>query len=229
MIKKQWHIPLFIALLIFGMLVSIQYKTQLAVIHSLSNQKTEDLVALVKNLNEKRNMLESEVEELNRTKRSLEEKSTAGQSLVTNLEKEMEHLKTITGTIPVQGPGISITITGDSFLMYQDLIDLVNELWVSGAEAVAINEFRITNNTVISHGEDANHQPVITINNQQLLYPIVIRAIGKADTLEKGLTFTGGIIDNFNTIYQVYPVIKKEKNLKIPAIISPASFKYLKW
>jgi len=229
MINKRWQIPLFIALFIFGLLVSTQYRTQLAFLNSLSSQKSEDLVALVKSLNEKRNTLEEEVENLTKAKRSLDEKAAAGYSLVASLENELKQLKVITGTIPIHGPGVSITITGDSNLMYLDLIDLVNELWVSGAEAVSINGYRIENTTVISQAEDSNHRLIITINEEPLLTPVIIHAVGNPDTLEKGLTFTGGIIDSFNTLYQVYPVVKKETDVKIPAISSQPSFQYLKW
>lgn len=229
MIKKQWQIPLFIALFIFALLVSTQYRTQIAYVNSLSSQKSEDLVAIVKSLNEKRNLLEAELDKLAKTKRSLDEKYTAGSSLVANLTKELQHFQIITGAVPVEGPGIIISITGDSNLMYLDLIDLVNELWVSGAEAIAINNIRIDNQTIISQGEDSNHRLVITVNNQPLLSPVVIKAIGNSDTLEKGLTFTGGIIDSLNTLYSVYPVIKKEEKVTLPAAHSPKAFKHLQW
>lgn len=229
MIKEKWQVPLFVALFIFSLLVSTQYRTQLALLNSLSSQKTEDLVSMVKSLNEKRTSLESEVQELTKTKRSLDEKKLAGSGLITNLENELKHLQVINGTIPVEGPGITITITGDSNLMSLDLIDLVNELWVSGAETIAINDYRINNNTVISQAEDANHRLVITVNDAPLLSPVIIKAIGNPDTLEKGLTFTGGIIDNLNTLYQVYPVIKKGEKVRIPAVSTQDTFQYLKW
>lgn len=229
MIKEKWQVPLFVALFIFSLLVSTQYRTQLALLNSLSSQKTEDLVSMVKSLNEKRTSLESEVQELTKTKRSLDEKKLAGSGLITNLENELKHLQVINGTIPVEGPGITITITGDSNLMSLDLIDLVNELWVSGAETIAINDYRINNNTVISQAEDANHRLVITVNDAPLLSPVIIKAIGNPDTLEKGLTFTGGIIDNLNTLYQVYPVIKKGEKVRIPAVSTQDTFQYLQW
>lgn len=229
MIKKNWKTPLFIALFMFGVLVSTQYSTQRALENSLVSQDQGDLVTLVKSLNEKRGQLEIEVDNLFNSKTSLDEKAAVGSNLVTSLETELKQLKLLNGAIPVHGTGILITITGDSNLMYLDLIDLVNELWVSGAEAVAINEHRITNTTTIYRAEDANHRLVITINNEPLLSPVVIKAIGNSDTLEKGLSFTGGIIDNLNTLYQVFPVIKKQEDLTISAASSKSTFKYLKW
>lgn len=216
MIKRTWQVPLSIAFFLFGVLVFTQYNTQLALLNSLSMQKPEDLVILVKNLNEKRNALSTEVSSLTKLRDTLEKKASAGYSLATNLDNELKQLKISTGATLIEGPGITISITGGSNLMYLDLVDLINELWVSGAEAISINDQRITLNTVISQGENNNNQMVITIDNKPLLNPIVINGIGNADTLEKGLTFTGGIVDNLNTLYQVYPVIKKEENIRIP-------------
>lgn len=229
MIKKAWQIPLFISFFLFGLLVSTQYTTQQALINSLSQQDQGDLVTLVKSLNEKRGKLELEVDNLIKNKESLDEKTALGSDLVTDLQAELKQLKIINGTIPIHGSGVTITITGDSNLLYYDLIDLVNELWVSGAEVIAVNDHRMDNNTQISQAEDANHRLVITVNGKPLLSPVVIKAIGSPDTLEKGLTFTGGIIDNFNTLYQVYPVVKKQDDLTIPASANHTTYKYLQW
>jgi len=227
-IKKKWQVPLFIALFLFGLLISTQYTTQQALVNSLTNQNQEDLVTLVKSLNEKRAKLELEIDALVKNKQSLDEKAALGSDLVADLQAELRQLKIINGAVPVHGPGVMITITGDSNLMYLDLIDLINELWVSGAEAVSINDHRIENNTVIYQAEDINHRLVITVNDEPLLSPVVIKAIGNPDTLEKGLTFTGGIVDNLNTLYQVYPVVKKQEDVVIPAATAKTTFKYLK-
>ena len=107
--------------------------------------------------------------------------------------------------------------------------DRVNELFASGAEAVSINDTRFTIHTVISEKEtvvetrDESGKPyqkesyVPIINGKELLYPIVIKAIGDPVTLETGLTYPGGIIESLNSLYMVYPVIKKADNLVIPA------------
>ncbi|MHB1128206.1 MAG: DUF881 domain-containing protein, partial [Bacillota bacterium] len=102
--------------------------------------------------------------------------------------------------------------------------DIVNELWASGAEAVAINDQRVTVNTSISEGE-ANNTFFITINSEKLLYPAVVKAIGDPPTLEKSLTFDGGLIDNLNTL-QIFPQIVQKKELLIPAVRKPAAWKY---
>lgn len=214
--QKTWTKSMFLTFLIFGLLLTVQYRTKIAAENALTNQKQEDLVTILKNLDTNKTKLEAELESLSNTKKSLETKAEAGISLNNSLQKQIRQLQIANGTVDIAGPGISITITGDSNIMNYDLIDLVNELWISGAEAVAINDMRILDTTTIEQTEDKNHNIVITMNGQVLLSPIIITAIGDSATLEKGLTFPGGIIDNLNTLYQVYPQIKKSDTVFIP-------------
>lgn len=219
---------MFIVFLIFGLLLTVQYRTKIAAENSLANQKQEDLVAILKNLESNRARLEAELESLQNTKKSLAAKAEAGISLNNSLQKQIRQYQIATGTVDVAGPGISITITADSNIMNYDLIDLVNELWISGAEAVAINDIRILDTTTIEQTEDKNHNVVLTIDGKVLLSPIIITAIGDSATLEKGLTFPGGIIDNLNTLYQVYPQIKKSDIVFIPMATNLKVNQYVK-
>ena len=223
----KWQIPLAIALLLFGFLLMAQYRTQIEIGNSLNFQKTEDLVTIVKSLDEKRTNLEAEYNELQKTYEALLEKQQAGESLNSNLEKEIIQLEMALGTVAVTGPGITVTISGDSNLIATDLVDIVNELWVTGAEAVAINDIRYDAYTSITEEIGATGGSMITVNGYPLLYPVVIKAIGNADTLEKGLTFTGGIIDNLNTLYKVYPQVKKEESITIPARSEKRAYQYI--
>lgn len=218
--RRPWYVPLAIALLVFSFLIATQYNTQQKVLVSLENQKTEDLVALVRNLNEKRSTLEKELEDLTLLYHSL--------GVTATVENQLKQLEVFIGAVPVTGPGITITITGDSPLVYLDLVDLVNELKVTGAEAIAINDIRVQNSTRIAQGIDTNGQFIITINGEKLLAPVIIKAIGKPETLESGLTFPGGIIDSLNNHYNVFPTIKKEERLHIPAISGAQYPQYMK-
>jgi uncharacterized protein YlxW (UPF0749 family) len=66
-----------------------------------------------------------------------------------------------------------------------------------------------------------------TVDGERLYYPIVIEAIGDANTLEKGLTFTGGIIDNLNS-FSIYPQIEQKQEVVIPAVKYPQRWQVAK-
>jgi len=222
--RFAWQIPLAVTLLLFGLIITMQYNTQVQS-NDLENQPLSNLAALVINLSEKRDSLRAELEFLQGDLLLMEEKVKSGLSVVETLESQHLQMLLINGVLPIEGPGVTVKITGESALLYYDLIDLVNELFASGAEVVAINDIRIQVNTEISERIHPDGSALITINGQELLSPIIIKAIGKSDTLEKGLTFPGGIIDNLNILYQVYPTVKKEDLVQIPATM-PVSYNH---
>ena len=70
------------------------------------------------------------------------------------------------------------------------VLKVVNELYISGAEAVSVNGKRLTANSyIVCTG------PVITVDGEQFPAPFTISAIGDPDTLEKALNIQGGIKD----------------------------------
>ena len=216
---KGWQFTLTITLLLFGILLMAQYRTNIAVNSSLESQSLEDLGILVINLDEKRTSLKQELAGLEKDLQTIQAKSDEGVSLTETLKNQITQLQLITGKKAVTGPGVSVTITGESLLMYYDIIDLVNELFNAGAEAVSINDIRVNLNTQVSEKYASDDQQTLLINGKPLLSPIIIKAIGNPDTLETALTFSGGIISNLNILYQVYPTVKKEETIKIQATL----------
>ena len=95
-------------------------------------------------------------------------------------------------------------------------------MWAAGAEAIAINETRVNFNTVIFYGE-VNNSMYITANHIPLSFPITIKAIGNPNTLDKGLTLPGGIIDNL-ALFQAFPEIEQQEELVLPAVEKKVPF-----
>lgn len=219
--KKSNNLLTFcLALTLLGFAVVCQINFESNSLQDLENQSTETLVTMVRNLNEYRNNLETELERLERSKSSL--------NLTTGLEQQLQNARIFAGAVPVSGPGISITITADYDIISTDIVDIAGELKVSGAEAIAVNNQRLTAKTHITQETDPDGNLFISINGERLLTPIVITAIGNPDTLEKGLTFTGGIIDSLNTLYAIYPIIRQEETVNIPASTINTTPAYMK-
>lgn len=223
---KNWQLSVTLVLFVLGIFLSVQFRTQQTLLDSLESMKEEDLVAMWKNLNDKRAKLEQEIQLLNGQYRELMEQSNLGKNTFANVQKDLDKLRLINGLLPAKGPGITLTISGESAVLAVDLVDLVNELWASGAEAIAINGHRIIATTSIAQVEDA-YSFYNTVDGERLYYPIVIEAIGDANTLEKGLTFTGGIIDNLNS-FSIYPQIEQKQELVIPAVKYPQRWQVAK-
>lgn len=211
----RWQVTFTIVLLFTGIMLSMQFRTQQDFRQTLAAQKTEDLVVIWKRLLDKRERLEQEVEGLRREKLLLEQKSTAGLDSLSQVTAGLERLRMSQGLIPVKGPGVTITLIGDAPLLYLDLVDLVNELWASGAEAMAINDHRLISASAFDDREGIDNI-YITVNGERLYFPIVVKAIGDPPTLQTGLSFPGGIVDNFRT-YGITLNIQQHTELIIPS------------
>lgn len=220
----NWQWPLTIVFLCFGFLLIAQYQTNEELSGTLANESQANLAMILKSVTDNKEQVQTELDSLKNELSELQSLVDSGSSISTAIKTKIDNLQTAIGTLPVKGTGLTITITGDSNLMFYDVIDIINELFVSGAEAVAINDTRITNNTQISE-KDSGDKYTITINDDPLLFPVVLKAIGDPVSLETGLTYPGGIIENLNTLYHVYPEIHHEEEITIPAAIIN-NFKY---
>ena len=100
------------------------------------------------------------------------------------LDQRLQRLGAVTGTAPVTGSGVQVTVddAADSAsggqVLDVDLQVLVNGLWAVGAEAISINGHRLTTLTAIRVAGEA-----ITVNYSPLTPPYVIEAIGNPDTM----------------------------------------------
>lgn len=206
---------LFFLCLVFGLLLSVEF-TSKGYAGYLEYQDQEDLLAIWRNLNEKRDNLEEELEMVRKQKAALAEEASAATNSLTNIQAQLSALYQVNGLVSVKGPGVEVEFSEEKPLLYLDLIDVVNELWSSGAEGISVNDQRVTADTAF-YFTDTDTGIYITANNKVLKYPIVIRAIGDPNILEKGLTFPGGIVDNLNTLYNIKPSIKKVDSLELPA------------
>lgn len=91
-------------------------------------------------------------------------------------ETTRETLDVAVGSSPVRGPGVEITLEGA--VTATDLRIVVNELWYAGAEAVAINDQRLTVASAVNSVDG-----VLQVNYRPLGAPVVVRALGDSETL----------------------------------------------
>jgi uncharacterized protein YlxW (UPF0749 family) len=219
---KKWRTPVLIVFLLLGILISVQFHTQQIFRSDLSLQSTDDLTLILKGLQGKQANLEKELQDLEQQQQALDNDTTNGASLFNTLTKESNQLKIALGLIPVKGPGVTVTIPPDSNIVYLDLVDIVNELWASQAEAISINDQRVTPWTTIYWNKE---KMTITVNGADVTFPCTISAIGNPDTLMSGLQLLGGILDNL-AVYKIYPTVQRSSELKLPGA-SPPVFQYL--
>ncbi|MBR5317974.1 MAG: DUF881 domain-containing protein [Peptococcaceae bacterium] len=217
-----WHVYLVITFVLLGILISTQIQTQNRLMSDLSMQSTSDLSIMLKNLTDKRWLLTEELEEAETNLMTYQNDYNSDTALISSVENELNRLQLISGASAAKGPGISITI--DGYLLASDLVVVINELWAAGAEAVAINDCRVTATSGISY-VDTMDKTYLTCDGSIIQEPVEIRAIGNSAILEKSLTMPGGIADSLS-LYQVYLNIELQDEITLSALPSQPQLRY---
>lgn len=111
------------------------------------------------------------------------------------LEEELKQTRKHLGYTDVKGQGIIITLQDDEKngikITESDLLMLINQLWISGAEAISINDERIAYNTEIT----LVNGKIIHINGKAQNGTYLIKAIGNSKHLESAIILKDGYIN----------------------------------
>ena len=137
----------------------------------------------------------------------------------------MEQTNKLVGKTDVEGEGVIITLSDNENRSIEDtdLIFLMNELRLAGAEAISINEKRIVNMTEIVLVNDT-----ILINGERVASPYVVKAIGNQSVLEGSLTQKkSGYIDKIIKAYDKLAQIEKVKQIEISKYSGEWKLKYI--
>lgn len=130
------------------------------------------------------------------------------------IDEELEQTNLLVGKTTVTGEGVIITLedNDEKTILDSDLRTLVNELKLAGAEAISINNERILNMTEIVDVND-----FILINENRIVSPYVVKAIGNQTYLSSALSLkVSGFIDSYQKLGKTVKMTK-EKNIKIEA------------
>lgn len=182
---------------IVGFVLVIQIKSFKEIDVLLRDQQS-NVFQEIKILKEKNESLKGEVALLEANVLKLNDQSSA----ISAVEEEISKYQKLSGSSSVYGTGLSIIVGGEISTFW--MIDLVNEIFAAGAQAVAVNGIRLTNRTV---GFDTLPQGQILLNGSILTTPYEIEVIGEANVLMNILTIKGGILDRLKARF---PSLKLE-------------------
>ena len=128
------------------------------------------------------------------------------------------------GVTAVTGPGLTVVLDGSTtnsgagVILDQDIQLLVNGLWSSGAEAVAVGGVRLRATSAIRQAGNA-----ILVDNRPVFWPITIDAIGNPDELHVNFVQTVGFgrFQTFVSLYQIRFDVSAQSALTLPAAGAP--------
>lgn len=161
-------------------------------ITQIENMRETELSETLASWKEKYEEINLKLEETNIKLQEYKQKRESNQEASELLNKELIQAQTTAGLTNVKGDGVIINYHDDDNtelgkVRYSNLIELVNELRLAGAEAISINDQRIMNMSDIINinveGED-----FILVNTKRVTSPYTIKAIGDQKYLESALT-----------------------------------------
>lgn len=150
---------------------------------------------------ERNKELREEVAEKQNKVQQFEQSFSDGEEHFAEYAEEAEALRLYLGMLPVEGTGLKVTlqdgeydsnsVNPNDYIVHEShVFQVINELYISGAEAIAVNGQRIhANSYIVCTG------PVITVDGVQYPAPFTIEAIGKPEALESSMKLAGGIMD----------------------------------
>lgn len=138
-------------------------------------------------------------------------------------KNELDYFRLISGLADVTGEGVMITLDdaeipeSDSVMDYiihdSDILNVVNQLRLAGAQAISINNERI-----IATSEQLCAGPTIKINNNRYAVPYEIKAIGDSEALYTAMKNSNIIKEMIELKKRVE--LKQEKDLVIPKFLN---------
>jgi uncharacterized protein YlxW (UPF0749 family) len=217
--QLPWAVALVCVVLGFMLAMQFRVQQQAAFKEATGYQRAQELVGQLQTAEKERDALMSELEELRTNMRN----TANNQAEFKDLALQLELAQLYAGLIPVSGPGVTLVMNDsnrpvtpgenpNNFIIHdEDVLRVVNELAAGGAEAISINEQRIT-----GRSEIRCTGPTITINGVRTAPPIMIKAVGDPVQLESAINMRGGIGESLRQ-WGIQIVVKKETHLTVPA------------
>jgi uncharacterized protein YlxW (UPF0749 family) len=178
--------------------------------------------------------LAAEAGELRGEVRTLRDQALAADARGAALAGLVSDLELATAAVAVRGPGLEVTLNdaddagagtsprggqaSDGRIYDRDLQEVVNALWVAGAEAVSVNGMRLSAQTAIRSAGEA-----ILVDLRPLSPPYVLRAVGDPDRMEPAFV-DGATARKFQTWTSLYGLtfrVRRHADLRLPAAASP--------
>lgn len=174
--------------------------------------------------------LNDEVSKLQKDKTALQTALSSKNDSSKVLNDQLQDLKMFAGLTEIEGPGVIVTLRDapqrDGLLNLlrtvhdEDVLSVLNELWISGAEAISVNSIRVS-----ARSSFRCIGPVILVDSQRVPAPVVIEAIGKTDVLKADLLLPGGPIEEMQKVDPSMATVAPARYLKLPAFSGATEFK----
>ncbi len=221
--------------IIIGIFIATQIKMNLetyapVTLKSLQATKAE-IISINNEISELNKLIKVKEEELE----LLENIAKGDDNIIDVLVEQIKYNKMHSGRTALKGPGILIAMydnpeeivvgfdINDDVIHDVDILNIINDLRIAGAEAISVNGER-----VLATSEIKCNGPTISINGRRSATPFIVRAIGDPKLLYAAVNAPGTYGDILKNVYQIGFETQVEDLIIIPAFTRPYNFKYAK-
>ena len=227
----SWQVTLAVALLALGFLIAAQLRSEGPLVR-YTTQERSPLVETARGLQADQDRLKAQIADLNAQIRSLQQDSVGSSQTVADLNRRLEQAREAAGLVAYEGTGIVLQLTdstappppganqADYLVSGRDIRSVVEELWLAGAEAVAVNGERVVGTTAILDIGGS-----ILANSAYLAPPYDVAAIGPPDLYTR-LSAAEGFADFVRARAQTFGIrvrFAELADLSIPAYAGTVS------
>jgi uncharacterized protein YlxW (UPF0749 family) len=229
-----WQVTLGLALLALGFLIAAQARSEAPRVRYTSQERAP-LVETAGMLTAQQASLQAGILDLRDRIRAAEAGSQGSSVLTKELTAQLDEARLASGLIPVTGTGLVIQLrdskdpsptdgnVSDYRVRADDLRTIADELWLAGAEALAVNGERLTATSgFLDIGES------ILVNSAYLVPPYQVVAIGPQDLYDR-LTRSARFADWVRTRVQGFGLEVRYAELpdaQVPAYAGSVRLRY---
>ena len=232
--RPSWQITLGAALLALGFLIAAQLASQSPRVRYTTQERTP-LLETAGELQTQQDDLKARILQLRDQIQGVEGLGAGSADQVRQLNTDLQQARIAAGLIPLTGSGIVLQLEdsqepvppdasqADYLVGSHDIRAVVEELWMAGAEAIAINGERVTPTTAI-----IDIGPSLLVNSAYLAPPYQVTALGAADLYQR-LSTSPGFIDFVRARAQRYGIrlsFAEPESVDMPAFVGTVTLRY---
>jgi uncharacterized protein YlxW (UPF0749 family) len=199
----------------------------------------DSLVARVRGAENDANRLDQQLQQVNTELTTVRDRALPPSGA---LAKQLDRDQLLAGEVAVHGSGLEVVlsepkvsaasasagrvgttpIAATNILTDRDVQSVVNELWSAGAEAITVNNVRLTPTSAIRFAGQA-----VLVDFQPIASPYTVRALGNADGLATAFA-ASAVASRYQTLVSADGIgfsFVEHQNMTLPAS-APASLRY---
>jgi uncharacterized protein YlxW (UPF0749 family) len=178
----------------------------------LAAERPEDLTRVLADLNEEADQLARELAELRVKLARYQGSARSDELAVRDARKALADLQVLTGTVPVEGPGVVVRVADDAGRVgWEALLDMIQEIRDAGAEAIAVNGRRVVASTWLGPADGG-----AVVDGARIGPPYELEAIGPPDVIAEAMDIPGGPLSVLSALPGVSASVREVEGLLLP-------------